>query len=102
MQYEVCIKLFADDEKKALELFKRVNKEENEDKCLDYEEEARINDIDAAKIIIEIAGIENTIQIQNFEKEKRNKLIKQIKNKGLSIRQIERLTGISFGVIRNI
>ena len=97
-----ALNFFADDEKKAVELFKRFNNEENKDKCLDYEGEARVNDIDAVKIMIEIAGIENTIQVQNFEKEKRNKIIKQLKNKGLSIRQIERLTGISFGVIRNI
>jgi hypothetical protein len=29
-------------------------------------------------------------------------VIKELKIKGLSIRQIERLTGISFGVIRKI
>lgn len=97
-----ALSFFADDEKIAIELFQRFNKEENKDKCLDYEEEARINDIEAAKIIIEVAGIENAMQIKSFEKEKRNKIIKQLKNRGLSIRQIERLTGISFGVIRNI
>jgi transposase len=51
---------------------------------------------------MEEAGAENARQIQNYEKERRDKVIKRLKNKGLSIRQIERLTGISFAIIRRI
>jgi REP element-mobilizing transposase RayT len=93
---------FADDEKGALELFKKFNSKENDDKCLDYEESIRIDDIEARKIIIKVAGIDDISQIRSFEKEKRDKVIKKLKNRGLSIRQIERLTGISFSVIRRI
>lgn len=93
---------FADDEKRALELFKDFNSKENDDKCLDYEKSIRIDDIEARKIIIKVAGIDDTSQIRSFEKEKRDKVIKELKNKGLSIRQIERLTGISFSVIRRV
>jgi hypothetical protein len=54
----------------------------------------------ASNIIKELAGVETPKQIQRVEKEERDFLIKQIKLKGLSIRQIERLTGISFSIIR--
>lgn len=97
-----ALSLFTDEEERAISLFQKFNKEENKDKCLDYEETARINDIEAAKIIMEVAGVENTSEVQNFEKEKRNIIIKQLKKARLSIRQIARLTGISFGVIRRI
>ena len=97
-----ALSLFADEEKRAVELFQQFNREVNKDKCLEYEELARVDDIEATKKIIEVAGVENIIEIQNFEKEKRDKIIKELKNRGLSIRQIERLTGISFGVIRRI
>lgn len=93
---------FADDKKKAINLFEVFNNEENSDECLEYEELRKIDDTEATNTIIKLAGIESPIQIQNFEKDKRDKVIKELKNKGLSIRQIERLTGISFGVIRKI
>jgi len=41
-------------------------------------------------------------EIQTYEKQKRNTVIRKFKNRGLSIRQIARLTGISFGVTRGI
>lgn len=93
---------FSRDIKSAVSLFERFNAQENSDKCLEYEEKIRIDDIEASEIIKKVAGIKNLNKIQNFGKEKRNRMIKQFKNKGLSIRQIERLTGISFGVIRRI
>jgi putative transposase len=41
-------------------------------------------------------------EIQRYEKRKRNLLIKKLRDAGLSIRQISRLTGISFGLIRGV
>ena len=69
---------------------------------MDYEETFRINDLEAAEIIKKSAEIDSTNKIQSFDQEHRNKLIKEFKKKGLSIRQIERLTGVSFGVIRRL
>lgn len=96
------LSLFATDVNTAVSLFEAFNLQENSDKCLEYEETVRINDIEASEIIKKAAGVSNLNEIQNFEKEKRNEVIKQSKDMGLSIRQIERLTGISFGVIRSI
>ena len=44
----------------------------------------------------------NTTEIQTIESEQRNKYIKKLKEKGLSIRQISRLTGISKGLVERI
>lgn len=38
-------------------------------------------------------------EIANFDKSERNKILKELRESGLSIRQIERATGISRGVI---
>lgn len=92
--------IFSRDIKSAITLFKNYHTKENNDQCLDYEDKIRIDDIKAMEIIKKAAGVNNMNEIQNFDKENRNKVIKEFKNKGISIRQIERLTGISFGVIR--
>nr|WP_093315079.1 transposase [Tindallia californiensis] len=99
---EFPLRVFSKDSKKAISLFKSYHAKENNDHCLDYEDSFRVNDLEAAEIIKKTANIDNTSKVQNFDKENRNKLIKDFKKKGLSIRQIERLTGISFGVIRKL
>ena len=79
------------------------NNETTEDKCLDIEDFVfRISDDDARKVIQKIAGITSTTELQLFDRDERNKCIKKMKQKGLSIRQISRLTGISFAIVRNI
>ena len=79
------------------------NNEKNEDKCLDIDNfEFRMTDEDAKKIIKKITGCDNATELQLFGQDERNKYIKKMKQKGLSIRQISRLTGISFAIIRNI
>lgn len=83
--------------------FMEYNKETNEDKCLDIDDFVfRISDEDAKKIIKKITGCDNTTELQLFGQEERNKCIKKLKNKGISIRQISRLTGISKGIIERI
>ena len=79
------------------------NNEQNEDKCLDIEDYVfRMSDEDAKKVIRKIAGCENTTELQLYGQEERNKCIKKMKDKGLSIRQISRLTGISKGIVERI
>ncbi|MBS3976849.1 MAG: transposase, partial [Syntrophomonadaceae bacterium] len=62
----------------------------------------RINDLEAAELIQKIAEIKSPQEIQAFEKQKRNAVVKELKKRQLSIRQIGRLTGISFGIIRKL
>ncbi len=99
---EFTLNLFSEDREKAMRLFKEFNLEENKDKCLEYDQNMRWKDPEAIDFIKRISGVQSPLEIQGFEKEKRNDIIKKCKEEGLSIRQIERLTGISFGVIRGI
>lgn len=77
--------------------------EENDDKCLDIDDLAfQLNDIDAMKEIIRVSGCENATEFQLLEQSRRDKCIKKLKNSGLSIRQISRLTGVSKGIVERI
>ncbi|MCT4606622.1 MAG: transposase, partial [Marinisporobacter sp.] len=99
---DVTLNMFSEDREKAIRLFKEFSLEENNDKCLEYNQNMRWKDPEAIDFIKGISRVQSPLEIQSFEKEKRNDIIKKCKEKGLSIRQIERLTGISFGVIRRI
>lgn len=83
--------------------FARFNNEVSDDKCLDIEEQRfRINDDDAKRIIKEISNCESSAEIQALDMNMRDRCIRECKKRGLSIRQISRLTGISFAIVRKI
>jgi len=59
-----------------------------------------LNDSEAAVQIERVANAIDPKEMGTYEKQKRDEVIKLLKRKGLSIRQIERLTSGSFRVIR--
>ena len=67
----------------------------NEDVCLEIETEHRksVTDERAKKIIEKVSGCSNVTEFQGLDADKKKKAIKKIHNKGVSIRQIIRLTG---------
>ena len=83
--------------------FIKFNNEKNEDICLEIEDISfRISDKDASEIIKKISRCQNTTEFQLIEQKQRDKYIKKLKQEGLSIRQISRLTGVSFAIIRKL
>ena len=92
--------IFNDDYKKAKELFINYNNEQNDDICLEINEKFRMTDDEARKIIYKISKAKSVSEFQIIEIKKRNVIIKKLKEQGISIRQIARLTGVSFGIIR--
>ena len=79
------------------------NQEQNNDECLEYAEQVyRLNDIDAKAIIQQISGCENATQFQSLGPKQRDEYIKALRENGLSIRQLSRLTGISFAIVRKL
>lgn len=82
------------------EMFISFNDEPSNDKCLDIDEKNfRISDNDAREVIHKISKCKSSAEFQALDIMNRNKYIKKLKNKGLSIRQISRLTGISKGIV---
>lgn len=99
---DFAFKMFSSDRAEALKLFKEFNQAENDDRCLDYDHSVRLNDTEAAEFIKSISGVRSPAEVQNFDRDKRDEIIRACKEKGLSFRQIQRLTGLSFGVIRRV
>ena len=82
--------------------FIRFNNEANDDFCMDECVDNRISDEEGKKIIKEISNCENVEQFIKLPQEEKEKYVKKIKENGLSYRQICRLTGLSYGVVRRI
>jgi putative transposase len=95
-----ALNLFSAEPDQALKKMFKFNQENNNDRCLEFDDGARLNDSEAAALIESVAKVKNPEDIQTYKKQNRNEIIKLLKEKGVSIRQIERLTGVSFGVIR--
>lgn len=94
--------IFSKNRSEALTEFIKFNNQNNNDLCLDLQEYKRVNDFEAEEFIKKVAGLNTPMDIQNVNEIERGKIIKKCKNNGLSIRQIQRLTGISFAIIRKI
>ncbi|MBQ6517401.1 MAG: transposase [Anaerolineaceae bacterium] len=63
-------------------------------------EEKKHDDTWALEIILEDLQVESGTQLQSYTSEKRKAAIQLLKEKGLSVRQIERLTGINRNTIQ--
>jgi hypothetical protein len=64
------------------------------------QEIVRVNDSEAKAIILEISMCDNVAQFQALPRDTRNTFLSELKAKGLSVRQIERLTGINRGLVQ--
>ncbi len=80
--------------------FVQLHKESDKNKYLDMEEKKpRLTDEQAKRIIVSVSGCESVAEFQRLEVKKRDKWLAAFKKRGLSIRQISRLTGISKGIV---
>ena len=85
------------------EQFISFHNKNNEDKFLDVEtNDLRLTDSQAREIIEKVSKCKTVVEFQGLDIEQRNKYIKQLKENGISIRQISRLTGISKGRVEKI
>ena len=82
--------------------FERYHKENENDICMDIQNEVvrRITDEQVRKLLRENFDCENVSQVQQLTEEKKIHAIQYLLRTGASIRQVSRLTGISFGIVR--
>ena len=83
----------------GVEGFLQFSSEEDQEDHLDIRETHRLKDPAAQKIIRKKLNLDSGTQLQNMNKDKRNAALHSLKEAGLSVRQIERLTGINRGII---
>lgn len=99
---ELCLNLFSSNLERALDLFIEYMTQNNQDSFPTFEDNTRFTD---AQVMIKVKelGIDNISDLQKLEKSRRNSYIRALKmTKGISIRQISRVTGISKGTIERI
>ena len=83
--------------------FVKFNNESKTDSCMDIADEVcRINDTDGATIMQRVSNCANSAEFLRLDIPQRNLCIKKLKQEGLSIRQISRLTGVSVGISRKL
>ncbi len=85
---------------RALVEFHRENGTET---CIDIpEERSRITDEEAQRLMSRLAGVENETGFQTLSAEIKSQLLGQLREQGVSLRQIEEMTGETKGVIRRV
>lgn len=93
------LEMFSSNNETARDLFiEYMSRSSEQDFYL--EGKCRLNDEEAKEIMKKTIGNLTTNQLQFMEKEKRDDLLRKLKNnRGLSVRQIARITGLTFNVV---
>lgn len=96
------LKIFNDDDRvKALKGFIQYHQEANDDICLDLVEKQKVTDAEAREIIKKVCELHNACDLRKLDIHRRNANLKELKEVyNLSVRQIERLTGINRGTVQ--
>ncbi len=90
---EYTFSLMAQDELKAF-----LSKDED-DNILDVEEKPFITDREAKETILKFSGCKDAAEFRTLDLPERYHYLKKLREAGLSIRQISRLTGVSKGIV---
>ena len=72
---------------------------DNNDTCLEYEKTVR-DDLWARSVLQKELGIQSGTELQQYDKKARDAALALLRSKGLSVRQIERLTGINRNIVQ--
>jgi len=94
--------MISDDNEKRRQKFIEYINSRSEHECLDIDNEVRqrITDEEAREIIKMVCNLKNAIDLQQLDCQTRNTYLRILKQKhNLSIRQIERITGINRGIV---
>lgn len=98
---KLILRIFSEKENDAIVRFREYMEECNEDRCLDYPEKRRVGDTEAYQIIKEIMKGRPVTALQTMDPEGRSKILNRLRNEyGLSIRQLSRITGLPFHIVR--
>ncbi|MDW7739276.1 MAG: transposase [Bacillota bacterium] len=95
------LKIFGNNNERALKYFIEFHNQQGNDKCLDFKDDIRKGDLEAAEIIETVCGVNCSGYLRNLEKKKRDLILRHLKKEhNLTIRQLEKFTGINRGIIQ--
>ncbi|MBQ7624854.1 MAG: transposase, partial [Clostridia bacterium] len=86
------------------EQFERFNKENENYECLESSDKpsTRVTDEDARKIIYKVSKCKSASEFQRLDNAFKEKSVREIHKRGVSIRQISRLCGQSKGIVERV
>lgn len=96
---DYVFKYFSKNKDEAVERFKEFCEKTNTDEFLEMEVKKRTTDEEARNLITEKCRVNSPLELQGFAKAERDMYLRRIKEEGLSVRQIERLTSINRGLV---
>ncbi len=81
--------------------FVRFNNADNSDSCLDVamKERQAVTDDQAREVIHKISHCQTITEFQDLDEKKKARFVKKIHEKGVSVRQLSRLTGTTKGMV---
>lgn len=92
--------MFAKNEIQAMEAFRCYMREVSEELCMDDTVTKNISDSEATKIMTEIMGSQSIAKLSTMPKPERDILLRKFKAvKGISLRQIARISGLSYQMV---
>jgi len=97
----LILKSFSENKKEAIRLFVDYMNKINDDICLEVQEKNRLSDTEAMNFVKKTCGINTCHDLQYFDAKRRNEFLSYLKESGISIRQIARITGLNRGVVLN-
>ena len=81
--------------------FEAYTAADNDDTCMDIDgADRRLTDPEARELIRKVTGLSSPQGMQFLADEKRDRFLAELNERGIALRQLERLTGVSYGVIR--
>ena len=99
---DLCLDLFSPDKDRAVELFMEHMTQSNDDSIPSFEDNIKMTDAQVIERLKEM-GVSSVSELQKLERNKRDSLLKVLKKtRGISIRQVSRITGISKGIIERL
>lgn len=98
---DILLQMIATDSKQAMAELAHLHTQDRKSGCMDMEQQRRLSDADVKAQLLKLCGTNTIVQLQTLTTPQRDTVITALKLQGASIRQIVRLTGWSFGVVRS-
>jgi len=93
--------MFSEKEEQAIKALRQFTEDDNKDKCLEDMETRALTDSQAREVIEKVLNNKSFKTLHEMNKADRDMVLRRLKEiEGLSIRQISRLTGASFNIVK--
>lgn len=100
---QLVLGIFSKQKEKAIEKFREFMNEPQQDQCMEYNEDRRLNEKEVYQLTAKLMDGRPVTAIQTLDPESRSLILHKLRyDHGASIRQISRVTGIPMHLVRKI